>query len=1045
MICRGELIVSLTKKMQQKREASFSDLGPLKDNERKYLNCAVKEYLLIAGYRLTAMTFYEEVTDQSLDVWPNSSACAPDALRHYYYQYLSSSTEAAEEKITMIRENESLIKENERLKHEKQALFKSKEMVEARVMSLQKDIKDKENLVQNLKQSLDGKRKELNDCRAEITSLKMQIEEAHSQQNLLASTSEIYESPSVDGYNEEMKLLVNEIQSLKASHEERNAEEKDEVGGLHDYNIPECRNGLSLSDLRTEDSQLLIDQTSEVVKKPEELSVPLVDDSLPEKPENFTAFNGEVPTETNSPVVKPDSLVAEPIPEKMGLGTIQILSDSLPKIVPYVLINHREELLPLIMCAIERHPESSTRDSLTHTLFNLIKRPDEQQRRIIMDACVTLARNVGEMRTETELLPQCWEQINHMYEERRLLVAQSCGELAEFVRPEIRDSLILSIVQQLIEDSATVVREAAAHNLALLLPLFPNTDKYFKVEEMMFQLVCDPSGVVVETTMKKLVPALVNWGKSLDHILQLLLSHVLRSAQRCPPLSGVEGSIESHFRVLGERERWNIDVLLRLLVELLPLVHQKVLDTCPFPSVSDTNIKVFSTSLLELYAEGKTEWPSFEWLHIDCFPVFIELASLLPQKEDNLRSQITRILLEVSNRFGEPYLSHIMLPVFLVAVGDNGDLTYLPNKSQSKIRSLSPKTAIAERLATICVLPLLLAGVLGSPTKREQLTEYVRNLLMQSSEPERQIAKHEIFNSVRFLCTYEQHHYMIFNILWEMVLSSNIRMKTDAANVLKVIVPYVDVKVASSHVLPALVTLGSDQNLHVKFASIDAFGAVAQHFKTDSIVDKIRVQMDAFIEDGSHEATIAVIRSLVIAVPHTSDTLRDYLLSKIFQFSAAPPPSNDVMRRRERANAFCEAIRALDATDLSAASVRDVLMPTIQNVLKDFDSIDPAHKEALEIILKERSGGTLDTISKVMGAHLGIASSVSSFFGEGGLLGKRESGDPLPIVTEPVEPLKSASLPSPTEDTRLRRIMRGGFTDMLRGKQKGNDEIPPTQ
>lgn len=68
-----------------------------------------------------------------------------------------------------------------------------------------------------------------------------------------------------------------------------------------------------------------------------------------------------------------------------------------------------------------------------------------------------------------------------MYEERRLLVAQSCGELAEFVRPEIRDSLILSIVQQLIEDSVTVAREAAAHNLALLLPLFPNMDKYFMV------------------------------------------------------------------------------------------------------------------------------------------------------------------------------------------------------------------------------------------------------------------------------------------------------------------------------------------------------------------------------------------------------------------------------------------------------------------------------------------------------------------------------------------------------------------------------------
>lgn len=39
--------------------------------------------------------------------------------------------------------------------------------------------------------------------------------------------------------------------------------------------------------------------------------------------------------------------------------------------------------------------------------------------------------------------------------------------------------------------------------------------------------------------------------------------------------------------------------------------------------------------------------------------------------------------------------------------------------------------------------------------------------------------------------------------------------------------------------------------------------------------------MDAFLEDGSHEATIAVIRALVIAVPHTIDRLRDYILNFI--------------------------------------------------------------------------------------------------------------------------------------------------------------------
>jgi hypothetical protein len=104
--------------------------------------------------------------------------------------------------------------------------------------------------------------------------------------------------------------------------------------------------------------------------------------------------------------------------------------------------------------------------------------------------------------------------------------------------------------------------------------------------------------------------------------------------------------------------------------------------------------------------------------------------------------------------------------------------------------------------------------------------------------------------------------------------------------------------------------------------------------------------------------------------------------------------------------------------------------------LKDLDALDPAHKEALEIIMKERSGGTFETISKVMGAHLGLPSSVSNFFGEGGLLGKKEAMEP---PTEAAVSPKSAT-PSPSEDTRFRRIMKGNFSDMLRGKAKAQED-----
>ncbi|CAN6572825.1 unnamed protein product [Malus baccata var. baccata] len=1042
---------------RQKRDVSFSDLGLLKDNERRDLNCAVKEYLLIAGYRLTAMTFFEEVTDQNLDVWKNSPACVPDALRHYYYQYLSSTTEAAEEKISMLRENDSLSKEKESLYLEKLSLLKNKDLAEGQISTLikslealQKDLKDKENLVQDLKKSLEHQRKELNDCRAEVTALKMHIEGYRSRRNMVAADADQIQPLSLEKYKEEIKSLQMELESLKSKNAKANDYSDSTNFGKEPVQmeekvvvVDEDKSVIPAIDVESrvvekEEDQSLAAQTfHDNTVKPKEVSHEvsvgvLSDSSTLVNGDSVSRQNGE-PSSGSSLHLTSEKLSPEDVSEKRGLETIQILADALPKIVPYVLINHREELLPLIMCAIERHPDSSTRDSLTHTLFNLIKRPDEQQRRIIMDACVTLAKDVGEMRTETELLPQCWEQINHMYEERRLLVAQSCGELAEFVRPEIRDSLILSIVQQLIEDSATIVREAAAHNLALLLPLFPNMDKYYKVEDLMFQLVCDPSGVVVETTLKQLVPAVNKWGNKLDHILRVLLSHISSSVQRCPPLSGVEGSVESHLRVLGERERWNVDVLLRMLVEIIPYVHQKAIEMCPVSSDPETTGTIFSKSFLELYAGGHVQLPAFEWLHVDCFPALIQLACLLPPKEDNLRNQITKFLLAVSELYGDSYLTHIMLPVFLVAVGEDAELTFFPSATHSGIKGLRPRTAVANRLATMCVLPLLLAGVLGGPSKHEQLLEYLRKLLVEGVANQSTKCNAEIVDAVRFLCTFEDHHGMIFNLLWEMVVSSNIDMKINAANLLKVIVPYIDAKVASTHILPALVTLGSDQNLSVKYASIDAFGAVAQHFKNDMIVDKIRVQMDAFLEDGSHEATIAVVRALVVAVPHTTDRLKDYLLSKIFQLTATPP-SSDLMRRRERANAFCEAIRALDATDISATSVRDFLMPAIQNLLRDTDALDPAHKEALEIIMKERSGGTFDTISKVMGA--GLASSVSSFFGEGGLLGKKESPEPPP---EPVESPKAAPLP-PAEDTRLRRIMRGNFTDMLRGKAKGPEE-----
>lgn len=90
---------------------------------------------------------------------------------------------------------------------------------------------------------------------------------------------------------------------------------------------------------------------------------------------------------------------------------IDTIAQSLPHIVPNVLLAKREELLPLILCAANLHSSVKARDSMLSTLFNLIKRPDERQRQMILTGCVMFAQYNGSERVEEELLPQCWEQV----------------------------------------------------------------------------------------------------------------------------------------------------------------------------------------------------------------------------------------------------------------------------------------------------------------------------------------------------------------------------------------------------------------------------------------------------------------------------------------------------------------------------------------------------------------------------------------------------------------------------------------------------------
>lgn len=89
--------------------------------------------------------------------------------------------------------------------------------------------------------------------------------------------------------------------------------------------------------------------------------------------------------------------------------------------------------MPLIILSVCLNPNSSVRDKLLNLLFNLKKKPQEDERRMILSALSIIAQIMGSGAVENEVLPQCWEQITHKYVERRMLVAESCFVLAPHV------------------------------------------------------------------------------------------------------------------------------------------------------------------------------------------------------------------------------------------------------------------------------------------------------------------------------------------------------------------------------------------------------------------------------------------------------------------------------------------------------------------------------------------------------------------------------------------------------------------------------------
>uniref|UniRef100_A0A8D0BQ48 LisH domain and HEAT repeat-containing protein KIAA1468 n=1 Tax=Salvator merianae TaxID=96440 RepID=A0A8D0BQ48_SALMN len=641
-----------------------------------------------------------------------------------------------------------------------------------------------------------------------------------------------------------------------------------------------------------------------------------------------------------------------------------MLGRCLPHIVPNVLLAKREELIPLILCTACLHPEPKERDQLLHILFNLIKRPDDEQRQMILTGCVAFARHVGPTRVEAELLPQCWEQINHKYPERRLLVAESCGALAPYLPKEIRSSLVLSMLQQmLMEDKADLVREAVIKSLGIIMGYIDDPDKYQQGFELLLSALGDPSERVVGATHQVFLPAYAAWTTELGNLQSHLIPTLLSKIEKL--LREGEHGLDEH----------KLHMYLSALQSLIPSLFALVLQNAPFTSkaklqgevpqievtrfprpvspLQDVATIIGSREqlavLLQLYDyqlehEGTTGWDTLLWVVNQLLPQLIEIVGKINVASTACVHEFSRFFWRLCRTFGKIFTNTKVKPQF------------------QEILRLSEENVDATAgngVLTKATVPIYATGVLTCYIQEEDrklLVGFLEDVMTMLS------LSHAPLDSLKAsfveLGTNPAYHELLLTVLWYGVVHTSALVRCTAARMFELLVKGVHETLVAQRVVPALITLSSDPEISVRISTIPAFGTIMETVTQRELLERVKMQLASFLEDpqyqDQHSLHTEIIKTFGRVGPNAEPRFRDeFVLPHLHKLALVNNQQSADSKRLDIAIHLFEAYSALSCCFISEDLMVNHFLPGLRCLRNDMESLSPEHEVILSSMIKE--------------------------------------------------------------------------------------------
>ncbi|XP_037389872.1 RAB11-binding protein RELCH homolog isoform X6 [Pygocentrus nattereri] len=767
---------------------------PIRPLEKRALNFLVNEYLLKNEYKLSSITFSDENDDQDFELWDDvglNIPKPPDLLQLYRNCGSShpSHRETADAAVgvdTSDLPGDYVTKEAA----QKTETIQQKEVVQ--------ELEYQISLLNSEKQSLAEQIKKL---QSEIQDLQRNVSSPGKAQVECGDTKA--------GLQCEKSLDNGQYLDIRGVTEADTAAEPNS-------NTTTSTNTTTTTDHATEHSSPSTQQHSKFKSPGQHSKGPLQFDQPNRKlsPAFHQALLSFCRMSADSRLGSEVSRIAD-----SEESVMLMLGRCLPHIVPNVLLAKREELIPLILCTACLHPEPKERDQLLHILFNLIKRPDDEQRQMILMGCVAFARHVGPTRVEVELLPQCWEQINHKYPERRLLVAESCGALAPYLPKEIRSSLVLSMLQQMLaEDKADMVREAVVKSLGIIMGYIDDPDKYSQGFELMLLSLGDLSERVVAATHQVFIPAFAAWTVELGNLQAQLIPSLLSRIEKL--LQQGEHGLDEH----------KLHTFLSALQSLIPPLFALVLQNAPFTSraklqsditpievtrfprpaspLQDVATIIGSREqlaiLLQLYEhqlqhEGTTGWETLLWVVNQLLPQLIEIVGRINVASTTCVHEFSRFFWRLCRTFGKTFTNTKVKPQF------------------QEILRLSEENVDASAgngILTKATVPIYATGVLtcyNQEEDRKLLVGFLEDVMTTLS------LSHAPLDSLKAsfveLGANPAYHELLLTVLWYGVVHTSALVRCTAARMFELLVKGVNETLVAQRVVPALITLSSDPEI----------------------------------------------------------------------------------------------------------------------------------------------------------------------------------------------------------------------------------------